>query len=79
MTAHGFRHMASTLLNEQGKWNPDAIERQLAHTDRSKIRATYDHSKHLQERKIMMQAYADYLDELANMNNVVDINANRMV
>lgn len=73
MTAHGFRHIASTLLNEQGTWNPDAIERQLAHTDRSKIRATYDHSKHLPERRKMMQAWANFLDDLKHGADVISI------
>ena len=63
MTAHGFRSMASTLLNEQG-WNRDAIERQLAHTERNKIRATYNFAEYLQERTVMMQVWADYLDGL---------------
>ncbi|MDW3094724.1 MAG: tyrosine-type recombinase/integrase [Gammaproteobacteria bacterium] len=73
VTGHGFRHMASTLLNEQGVWHPDAIERQLAHTDKSKVRGTYDHSKHLPERKKMMQAYADYLDSLKSSADVIQI------
>jgi integrase len=64
MTGHGFRSMASTLLNEQQKWHPDAIERQLAHAPRDKIRATYNYAEHLPERRKMMQAWADYLDEL---------------
>ena len=42
MTAHGFRTMASTLLNESGKWSPDAIERALAHKNSELIRSTYD-------------------------------------
>jgi integrase len=63
MTGHGFRHMASTLLNEQG-WNRDAIERQLAHADRDPIRAAYNYAEHLAERKKMMQAWANYLDRL---------------
>jgi integrase len=71
MTGHGFRHMASTILNEQGCWNPDAIERQLAHTDRSKIRGTYDHSKHIAERRKLMQSWADYLDKLKSKNTVI--------
>ncbi len=75
MTCHGFRHMASTLLNEEGKWNPDAIERQLAHVDKNKIRAVYDRSSHLAERKRMMQAWADTLDNLAHPNNVVHLPA----
>ena len=64
MTAHGFRSMASTLLNEQQLWHPDAIERQLAHAPRNKVRAAYNYAEHLPERRRMMQAWADYLDEL---------------
>jgi hypothetical protein len=64
MTADGFRSMASTLLNEQQRWHPDAIERQLAHAPRDKIRATYNYGEHMPERRRMMQAWADYLDEL---------------
>ena len=60
---HGFRAMASTLLNELG-WNRDAIERQLAHGERNKIRAAYNHAEFLPERRQMMQAWADYLDVL---------------
>ena len=61
MTAHGFRAMASSLLNEQG-WPPDVIERQLAHAERNKVRAAYNRASHLGERRRMMQAWADYLD-----------------
>ena len=64
MTAHGFRSMASTLLNEQQLWHPDAIERQLAHAPRNKVRAAYTYAEHLPERRRMMQAWADHLDEL---------------
>jgi integrase len=46
MTWHGFRSMASTLLNEQQGWHPDAIERQLAHAPRDKVRATYNYAEH---------------------------------
>ena len=63
MTGHGFRSMASTLLNEQG-WHPDAIERQLAHQEQNEIRAAYNYAKHLPERRKMMQAWADYLEKL---------------
>ncbi|MCL5272695.1 MAG: tyrosine-type recombinase/integrase [Gammaproteobacteria bacterium] len=63
MTGHGFRSMASTLLNEQG-WNRDAIERQLAHAERNNIRAAYNYAEYLPERRKMMQWWADYLDEL---------------
>ncbi len=63
MTGHGFRSIASTLLNEQG-WHRDAIERQLAHAERNNIRAAYNFAEHLPERRKMMQAWADYLDGL---------------
>jgi integrase len=64
MTAHGFRAMASTLLNESGKWNPDAIERALAHGDTDKVRAAYHRGAHWKERVAMAQWWSDYLDEL---------------
>lgn len=63
MTGHGFRSMASTLLNEQG-WNRDAIERQLAHAERNNIRAAYNYAEYLPERRKMMQHWADYLEAL---------------
>jgi integrase len=63
MTGHGFRSMASTLLNEQG-WAVDAIERQLAHTEQNEVRAAYNYAEYLPERRQMMQAWADYLDSL---------------
>lgn len=63
MTGHGFRSMASTLLNEQG-WPRDAIERQLAHGERDKVRAAYNYAEHLPVRRKMMQAWADHLDSL---------------
>ena len=62
-TGHGFRSMASTILNENS-WNRDAIERQLAHVDNNSIRATYNYAEHLEERRRMMQWWADYLDTL---------------
>jgi len=63
MTGHGFRSMASTLLNEQG-WNRDAIERQLAHGERNAVRAAYNYAQHLPDRRRMMQAWGDFLDRL---------------
>lgn len=63
MTGHGFRSMASTLLNEQG-WPPDAIERQLSHTEDDEVRGAYNYARHLSIRRRMMQVWADYLDEL---------------
>jgi integrase len=64
MTAHGFRAMASTLLNESGKWSPDAIERALAHKDKYIVRAAYHRRAHWQERVDMAQWWAEYLDVL---------------
>jgi integrase len=63
MTAHGFRAIASTALYENG-WSGDAIERQLAHMEKNAIKAAYNHTEHLKERREMMQWLADYLDEL---------------
>ena len=63
MTAHGFRSMASTLLNEQG-YNGDWIERQLAHAERNNVRAAYNYAEYLPERRKMMQEWADYLEGL---------------
>jgi integrase len=65
IVAHGFRHMASTALNEAG-WQEDAIERQLAHKDKNTIRGIYNKAQYLAERRKMMQAWADYLDKLRN-------------
>jgi len=60
---HGFRGMASTILNEQG-YNRDWIERQLAHSERDGVRAAYNYAQYLPERRKMMQSYSDYLSEL---------------
>jgi integrase len=70
MTGHGFRAMASTRLNEMG-WAPDVIERQLAHKERNKVRAAYNRAQYLEERTRMMQAWADYLDNLRAGGEVV--------
>ncbi|CAM5416825.1 tyrosine-type recombinase/integrase [Sphingobium scionense] len=64
MTAHGFRAMAATLLNEMGIWNPDAIEKQLAHLDTSMVRRAYTRGEYWDERVRMMQHWSDYLDQL---------------
>jgi len=72
MTGHGFRSMASTLLNEQG-WNRDAIERQLAHAERNSVRAAYNYAEFLPERHRMMQAWADYLDGLREGGKVTPL------
>ena len=63
MTPHGFRAMASTLLNELG-YRPDIIEAQLAHKEADKVRAAYNRAQYMQERRKLMQDWADYLDKL---------------
>jgi integrase len=72
MTAHGFRAMASTRLNELG-FKPDVIERQLAHVERNKVRAAYNRAAYMDERRRMMTAWADYLDALQSGADVVAI------
>jgi integrase len=64
MTSHGFRASASTLLNESGKWNPDAIERQLAHVESNQTRSAYARGDFWDERVKMMRWWADFLDQL---------------
>ena len=71
MTAHGFRSSASSLLNESGKWNPDAIERALAHADSDKVRAAYHRSIYWDERVRMAQWWSDYLDVLRDGASVI--------
>ncbi|MBI5862777.1 MAG: tyrosine-type recombinase/integrase [Rhodocyclales bacterium] len=63
MTGHGFRAVASTMLNEQG-YRPDVIERQLAHCERDEVRGAYNRAEYLAERVKMMQQWADYLDKI---------------
>jgi integrase len=63
MTSHGFRHTASTFLNELG-FDPDVIELQLAHINKDRVRAIYNKAQLMEKRKEMMQAWADYLDAL---------------
>jgi integrase len=77
MTAHGFRSMASTQLNEMG-FPPDVIELQLAHAERNKVRAAYNRAERLAERGKMMQAWANYLDALREgTNNIMGLRQRR--
>ncbi|MGH6632770.1 MAG: tyrosine-type recombinase/integrase, partial [Sphingopyxis sp.] len=64
VTAHGLRTTASSLLNESGKWHPDAIERSLAHADANAVRGTYNRGRCWDERVAMHQWWSDYLDAL---------------
>lgn len=71
---HGIRATGSTMLNEMG-YRPDWIDRQLAHKERNKVRASYNRAEYLDERRAMMQAWADYIDTLCCGGNVVAIRA----
>jgi integrase len=74
MCTHGFRGMACTRLNEMDHWNPDAIERQLAHQEANAVRRAYTHGVDFwAERVQMMQAWADYLDALREGGKVVPL------
>ncbi|OIP16888.1 MAG: integrase [Betaproteobacteria bacterium CG2_30_59_46] len=75
MTGHGFRAVASTILNETG-FNPDVIERQLAHCERNEIRGAYNRAEYLPERKRMMQHWADYLDSIEAGAKVIPLHGN---
>ncbi|QKI89225.1 tyrosine-type recombinase/integrase [Thiomicrorhabdus xiamenensis] len=75
MSPHGWRHAASTILNEL-KFSPDVIEAQLAHMDKDRIRAAYNNAEWIEDRTKMMQAWADHLDALKNGGDVIPINRN---
>lgn len=64
MTGHGFRAMARTLIDEELGYRPDWIEQQLAHVVKDPLGRAYNRTKHLKERKEMMQKWSDYLDDL---------------
>lgn len=75
MSVHGFRSIASTLLNELG-YNRDWIERQLAHGERNEVRAAYNYAEYLPERRRMMQEWADYLDRLRTGKSECELSRN---
>ncbi|MCA3646877.1 MAG: integrase arm-type DNA-binding domain-containing protein [Methylobacterium sp.] len=72
VTAHGFRATASTLLNQSGKFSPDAIERALAHQDPDAVRRAYNRGAYMKERVDMAQWWADYLDQLRKGGDVLE-------
>lgn len=72
MTGHGFRAVASSSLNEAG-FRPDVIERQLAHKEPNKVRAAYNRTEYLPERRVMMQQWADMVDAITAGAKVVPI------
>jgi len=69
--------MAATLLNEMGIWNPDAIERQLAHVDKNTVRSAYARGEYWEERISMMQHWSDYLDEISSDAKILKPNFGR--
>ncbi|OGA46250.1 MAG: integrase [Betaproteobacteria bacterium RIFCSPLOWO2_12_FULL_63_13] len=75
MTGHGFRGVASTMLNEKG-FRADVIERQLAHSERDEVRGAYNRAEYLPERKKMMQQWADHLDKLKAGAQVIPLHGN---
>jgi integrase len=77
MTGHGFRTLASTILNEKG-YAPDVIERQLAHEDEDRVRAAYNRAEYLLDRKKMMQEYADWLDGVATATSEKVLNLSKL-
>ena len=78
VTSHGLRTTASTLLNESGKWHPDAIERALAHGDSDAVRGIYNRGHYLDERTTMMQWWSDYLDQLRAGAEIVSLAERRI-
>ncbi len=76
-TAHGFRHMASTMLHESRKFRSEVVERQLAHADKNTIRAVYNAAEYLEERRQMLQWWSDRLETLAATDNVVSLGKRR--
>jgi integrase len=75
MTGHGFRSAASSILNESGLWNADAIEVQLAHVENNAVRRAYHRAEYWEERVRMMQWWADKCEELRQGGIVVPFRA----
>jgi integrase len=67
VTPHGLRATASTILNESGAFRPDVIERQLSHIERNRVRASYNRAEYLEERREMLQWWADFIDKPVNV------------
>ncbi|GAA0555172.1 integrase [Rhizomicrobium palustre] len=71
MTGHGFRSLAMTTIKEKLKYPHEVVDRQLAHAPRNKVDAAYDRTKYLDDRRKMMQAWANYLDDVGNRGKVI--------
>jgi len=80
MTGHGFRSVASTILNDSGLFRSDVIEKQLAHEEENEIRKAYNRAKYMEERREMMQWWADKVDQLSGpTTNVIPLNIKRKI
>ena len=75
-TIHGFRALASTVLNESRKWHPDVIERQLAHQESNKVRSAYNRAEHLDERRKMMNWWSNYIESLMFTSDLISSDDN---
>jgi integrase len=75
--AHGFRSVASTMLNESGRWNPDVIELALGHVDGNRVRGIYNRAAYRTEYAEMLQAWADELDRIREGGAVVKLQRHR--
>ena len=78
MSGHGFRAMARTILDEELGFRPEIIEQQLAHRVKDPLGRAYNRTTHLDERKVMMQAWADYLQALRNTPRTVHDDRNKL-
>ena len=76
ITPHGFRGVASTFLNTLG-YRSEVIEAQLSHKDKNEIREAYNHADYMEERRVMLQEWANYLDSLKQGAEVIPIRANK--
>ena len=76
MTGHGFRALAMSTIKESLGYRHEVVDRQLAHAQKNKVDSAYDRAMFLEERKKMMQDWADYLDVVANSSNVVQLRSN---
>jgi integrase len=74
MTGHGFRALAMTTIKEKLGYRHEVVDRQLAHAPASKVDAAYDRAKFLDDRKVMMQDWANYLDKVATTGKVIKVN-----
>lgn len=79
MTGHGFRALAMTTLKEKLNYRHEVVDRQLAHAQKDKVAGAYDRARFLEERKIMMQKWADHLDTLIPGNSHVHTQGNKVL